>query len=302
MKTKQQTPPTLCFMRTDDTSIATSDNDEPHLALDVIERLLRQKLRNNIAPYALEVDAPLLLQWSAQWDEPPFRHQNLVRELRVWSEFLARKPLVRTFFNEPFRLMDAAGLTELVYAIGENFKLLHGHYMEHGVTLSHSDLTHQNLALLKGLEFNHVCLKISQDFDLQELQVHRHMLDDFKFRHVSLELNFDSAGFDFLLHLMELLSFIKPASVHFASVASSPFQHVDREGLTSLLMQFGYFLSDSGTLLKFHSPLSKRPQDILRLGPACSSHLSNLRVTNFSTPLQYGARLDKKDLPVATCF
>lgn len=272
------------------------------MPLEAIERLLQQKLRSNIAPFGLELDCNALLGWARQWDEPGFRHQNLVRELRVWSGLLARKPLARTYFSDPFQLLDAPALTEVVYAIGQNLKLLNGHHVEHGVTLNHHDLTRQNLGLLKGLDFNHICLKISDDFDLQELQVHRQMLADFRFAHFSLELDFDAAEPDFLLHLMELLSFIEPASVCFGTGMRAPFAKVDRDGLTTLLMQFGYFLADSGSLLRHGSPLHKRPRDTLCLGPGAGSRFAALQVTNLAAPDQFGARLDAAQLPAATCF
>lgn len=288
-------------MRTNDTSTVLTENCEPYVPQDVVERLLQQKLRYNIAPFGLEVDCASLLQWVDQWDQPRFRHQNLVRELRAWSELLARKPLTFTYFKDPFALLDAPALTELVYAIGQNLKLLRGHHAEYGATLGHKDLTRQNLALLKGLDFNHVCLKVADEFDLQELRVHRQMLADYKFKYFSVELNFDSTSLDFLLRLMELLSFIEPTSICF-STPGAPFQHVDREGLTSLLMQFGYFLTESNSLLKFHSPLSKRPQDFLHLGPGGRGRFANLQLINFIVPIQYGERLDKNHLPIAMCF
>lgn len=272
------------------------------MALDSVEHLLQQKLRHNIAPYGLEVDCPALLQWCHEWDEPPFRHQNLARELRTWSAILARKPLARIFFNEPFCLMDASSLTGWMNAIGESCRLHSGHHAELGVTLGPEDLNYQNLALLKGLDFNHVFVKVAADFDLQELQVHKQMLADLKLPYFSLELNFDSASMNFPLRLMELLSFIEPASVCFSREIASPLQHVEQEGLIPALMQFGYFIDNTQTVLKFHSPFNKRPRDTLRLGPGSRSRFVNLQTANFSAPTPYCERLDNKLLPVATCF
>ena len=288
-------------MQIDDTNKIANENGESHIPQDIVEQLLMDKLRNNIAPYALEIDCPALLQWTSAYDQSRFRHQNLIKELRAWSPFLARKPITRTYVNEPFSLMDAPSLTELILSIGQHLKLLHGHHSEHAVTLRQENLTRQNLALLQGLEFNHIQLLINQDFDLQELRVHKEMLRDFKFEHFSLQLEFGSSSLDFLMHLMELLSFIARASVCFSQHIGSPLQHVERDGLTALLMQFGYYLKGNGTLLQFNSPLHKRPKDFVRLGPGSDNQFSSLRLVNFSDADAYQRRLDQLHLPIATC-
>lgn len=289
-------------MQNNDSNILAAEQNESHMPLDAVERALQRRLRDNIAPLGLEIDCPKLLAWAQQWHEPGFRYQNLVRELRIWSGYLRRRPLARTFFNDPFRLMDAPGLTELVYAVGQTLRLLHGHHVEHCVKLTCADLTHQNLGLLKGLEFNHICLAVDADLDLQELQVHRQMLEDFKFKYFSLELACDYDKGDFLLHLMELLSYIEPASVRLAGSGAAPFADSDRDGLGKLLMQFGYFLGDHDNLLKVSTPLHKRPSDTLRLGPGERSRFATTHASNFAAPMQYGERLDRNLLPIATCF
>lgn len=289
-------------MQNNDSNILPAEQSESHMPLDAVERALQRRLRDNIAPLGLEIDCPKLLAWAQHWHEPGFRYQNLVRELRVWSVYLRRRPLARTYFNDPFKLMDAPGLTELVYAIGQTLRLLHGHHVEHCAKLTSTDLTRQNLGLLKGLEFNHICLAVDDDLDLQELQVHRQMLEDFKFKYFSLEFTFDYDDGDFLLHLMELLSYIEPASLRFAGAEPTPLADLDRNGLDKLLMQFGYFLSGHNTLLKVNTPLHKRPRDTLRLGPGERSRFATAQASNFTAPIQYGERLDKNLLPVATCF
>jgi hypothetical protein len=288
-------------MRNKDNFTFHSDSSAPYVELDVVDRLLKQKLHNNIAPFGLEVDCGGLMEWAESFKQPRFRHQFLVRELRSWCNYLTRKPLTMTFFSEPFALMDAPSLTELVYAIGQNLKLLHGHHVEHGISLRAEDLTRQNLALLKGLEFNHICLKIGPDFDLQELLKKQETLTDFRFAHFSLELDVDSENFDFLMHLMELLSFIEPATVRFNARSPSPLQQVDRVGMTAVLMQFGYFLNGSESVIKFNSVLSKKPRDVLRLGPGTQSQFDQLCITNLAQPRDYIERLENGRQPIAQC-
>lgn len=288
-------------MKTDDPNIANSAGSEPHIPHEIVLELLHCQLRNNIAPLGLEIDCANLRAWSEEHAEERFRYQNLVRELRAWNKYLGRRPVNRVWINEPFALMDAPSLTELVHAVAQNLKLTKGHHVEHAVTLTLADFSRQNIALFKGLEFNHIQIRVPEEFDLQQLQNLKQLLREFKFPYVSLQLDFDSGSNDFMLRLMELLSFIEPSTVGFHPTLSAPFSRVNNEGLTALLMQFGYYMKEPATLLQFYSPLHGRPIDCVRLGPGAACRFGALRTLNFATPDSYQSRVQTSGLPVATC-
>lgn len=276
-------------------------HEEPHLPQEVVLELLHCQLRNNIAPLALEIDCAAMRTWGEEYMQERFRYQNLVRELRAWNKYLSRRPVNRVWINEPFCLMDAPSLTELVHAIGQNLKLIKGAHVEHAVTLSLPDISRQNIALLKGLEFNHAHIRVPAEFDVQELQQIKQMLLEFKFTYVSLQLDFASETENFSLQLMELLSFIEPAILTFSPNIKEPLSRIGGEGLTSLLMQFGYFLQEPATIMRFHSPLHGRPTDCVRLGPGAACRFGPLRTLNFTTSSGYQNRVQTTGLPVATC-
>lgn len=276
-------------------------SDEPHLPQEVVLELLNCQLRNNIAPLAVEVDCAAMRLWGEEQTQERFRYQNLVRELRAWNKYLGRRPVSRVWVNEPFSLMDAPSLTELVHAIAQNLKLIKGRHVEHAVTLSLADFSRQNVALLKGLEFNHIQIRVPAGFELPELQKLKQLLVEFKFSFISLQLDFGSDQADFTLQLMELLSFLEPATVSFHPELENPLGRITGEGLTAMLMQFGYFLQEPATILQFYSPLHGRPADCVRLGPGAASRFGKLRTLNFSTPTGYQQRVQTSGLPVATC-
>lgn len=288
-------------MKKDDPHMLNAIRDEPHIPQEVVLELLNCQLRNNIAPLALELDCPPMRVWGEEHLQERFRYQNLVRELRAWNKYLGRRPVSRVWVNEPFTLMDAPSLTELVHAIAQNLKLIKGRHVEHAVTLTLADCTRQNIALLKGLEFNHVLIRVPTGFDLSQLQQLKQMLDEFKFSFISLQLDFGSEQPDFTLQLMELLSFLEPATVSFHTQLQNPLNRITGEGLTAMLMQFGYFLQEPATILQFYSPLHARPTDCVRLGPGAASQLGKLRTLNFVTPTGYYDRVQASGLPVATC-
>lgn len=275
--------------------------EEPHLPQEVVLELLHCQLRNNIAPLAVEVDCAAMRTWGEQQTQERFRYQNLVRELRAWNKYLGRRPVSRVWVNEPFCLMDAPSLTELVHAVAQNLKLIKGRHVEHAVTLNLADLSRQNIALLKGLEFNHVQIRVPAGFELPQLQKLKQTLVEFKFPFISLQLDFGSDQADFTLQLMELLSFLEPTTVSFHQALQEPLKCITGEGLTAMLMQFGYFLQEPATILQFYSPLHARPADIVRLGPGAASRFGQLRTLNFSTATGYHNRVQTNGLPVATC-
>jgi hypothetical protein len=288
-------------MRPDDPNIANSACGEPHIPQEIVLELLHCQLRNNITPLGLEIDCASLRAWSEEHTEERFRYQNLVRELRAWNKYLGRRPVNRVWINEPFALMDAPSLTELVHAVAQNLKLTKGHHVEHSVTLTLADFSRQNIALIKGLDFNHIQIRVPENFDLLQLQNLKQMLREFKFPYASLQLDFDSESNDFMLRLMELLSFIEPSTLGFHPKLTSPFSRVNNEGLAALLMQFGYYMKEPATILRFHSPLHGRPTDCIRLGPGAACRFGALRTLNFTTPESYQSRVQTSGLPVATC-
>jgi hypothetical protein len=288
-------------MKPEDPTPANNTCSEPHIPQEIVLELLHCQLRNNIAPLGLEIDCAQLRAWSEEHTDERFRYQNLVRELRAWNKYLGRRPVNRIWINEPFALMDAPALTELVHAVAQNLKLIKGHHVEHSVTLALTDFSRQNIALLKGLEFNHIQIRVPEDFELQQLQNLKQILQEFKFPYISLQLDFDSESSDFMLRLMELLSFIEPSTLGFHPSRNQPFVRINNEGLTALLMQFGYYLQEPAAILKFHSPFHGRPIDCVRLGPGAASRFGALRTLNFATPDSYQSRVQTSGLPVATC-
>lgn len=301
VKTNLGGRPKLLVMKSDDPNMLNAVHEEPHLPQEVVLELLHCQLRNNIAPLALEIDCAAMRTWGEEQMLERFRYQNLVRELRAWNHYLNRRPISRILINEPFCLMDAPSLTELTHAIGQNLKLISGNHVEHTATLAIADITRQNIALLKGLGFNHIEIRVPVDFDIQQLRQVKQTLLEFKIAYVSLQLDFGSERDAFSMQLMELLSFVEPATLAFHRSIKDPLARIAGEGLTALLMQFGYFLHEDNTIMRFNSPLRSRPTDCVRLGPGAASRFGAMRTVNFATAPAYHARVQTNGLPVATC-
>lgn len=286
-------------MQSDDPQNVMAASGEASLPYAIVETLLHDRLRNSIAPISLEVDCLALKNWSRGTSHERFRHQHLIRELRLWSSFLLHRPVSRLWLNDPFAIMDAPSLTELVYAIGQNLKLLQGHHVEHTITLASEAITRQNIALLRGLEFNHIQVKLHGDCNREKIQHLQQLLMEFKFSFISFELEVQKDASLDALRIMELLSFLAPATL---VLNSEGLELSGIEHLAPMLMQFGYYFQAPNLILKFHSPLYNRPADYIGLGPASKSRLAGLCISNLSQPATYLAHLKENRLPIARCL
>ncbi len=286
-------------MHQDDPHNLLISNTEASLAPEIVERLLSDRLRDTISPLSLEIDCAALKNWSLDQAHERFRHQNLIKELRLWSNYLHRRPVNRLWINDPFTLMDAPNLTELIYAIGQNMRLRQGHHIEHTISMSCHALTRQNVALLRGLEFNHIQVKLLPDCTLEQMQELKALLVEFKFTFISFEIDVNKDPSLDALRIMEILSFLTPDTLY---LHPSQLDINGIEHLTPMLMQFGYYFQAPNLILKFHSPLHTRPGDCIRLGPGSSTSLNGLRITNLSSSEAYATHLKRDLLPIARCF
>lgn len=291
----------LLSMPTDDLTHSAEPSAGPPMPHETVSDLLRRQLRNTIAPLGLDIDCAALAQWGKNAGLARFRHQNLVSELKCWSPYVNRRPISNIHLNEPFALLDAANLTELAHAIGQNLALMQGHHVQHTVTLRERDISRPNIALLKGLNFNHIRARVEKPIELQRLQVLKQSLDEFKFDFISLVIPVEASGNDLALHLMEMLSFFAPETLLLECPDDAKALNANLQDMAAMLMQFGYYFQPPAHIVKVRSPLHSRPQDCLRLGPGAQCSLGSMRTSNVVAGEAYQRCLDKLQLPIATC-
>ena len=202
-------------MPNDDIHNLSHEHAEPHLPQEIVIELLHRQVRNNISPMSLEVDCQQLKQWAVENGNERFRHQNLIRELKTWSHFLSHRPFNRVSINEPFLLVDAPNFTEVVHSIGKNLKLLNAHNIEHAITLSTQYVTKDNIALIKGLKFNHMRIRVDESVSIDSLSKLAEMVREFNIPCVSVVMDIQSNTDDVPMLIMEVLSFIRPETLCF---------------------------------------------------------------------------------------
>lgn len=273
------------------------DNNMPH---ELAENLLRRQISDNIAPISMELDCRHLTDWADKHDLGRFRHKYIIQELKSWSRLLSHRPIIRICIDDPFELIDAPNFTELVYAVGQHFKVLVGLHVEHAVTVDVSALTSENIALLKGLNFNHIRLRTDLPLDTKQLKRAKQKVSDFKIDRFSLVVDGDTDDDNLPMQLMECLSFVQPETLTLSRKQMASLQQ-QQQNLATVLMQFGYYLHQGQRIIKFRSPFAELPKDRLRLGPEASSQFGRLCATNISDPDGYFGHIHKAQLPIAHC-
>lgn len=282
----------------DENLTINSRNAEHHLSQSVVADLLHSQIRSSIAPIGLEIDCLALDAWAKFHGHTHFEHISLVHELKAWGPLCSARPLSQVWVNRPFTIMDAPGLTQLVYAIGQSFKVIRGHHVEHATSLSLDDIERANIALLKGLNFNHIQLICDSPLSLAKIEACVTTIREFKFPWLSLMIHLPEHNDQGVDALMELLDLTQPQAVAFNRTPEMLI-HLGSDSVAELLNQYGYYLHNNHSLIRFHSTLHPKPTDVVRLGPGAYSHLAGIQAVNFDQPDAYFERVNHRQLPVA---
>ena len=262
-----------------------------------LEALVREEIKDCISPIALDIDCARLLTWAKHNDTGKFRFQYLVKELKAWGPLLIKRPVSQIWLRHPFKIMDAAGLTELMFAIGHNLKLVSGQHVEHLATLEAQQINRENIALLRGLTFNHINISIPKGLALETTKQLSQRVKEFQIDQISFEVQFDPKEKKALNTLMDLLGYLKPETLNFSQPPHVLCAMTPREA-TAILMQMGYYLYSNQCLMRFKSPLHSRPLDTLRLGPGAKSGFGALQILNYQDPGPYLEHINKGALPM----
>lgn len=281
--------PKLLHMSNDDFSSALPCEPVPESPGDPVAGL-RQYNSHNIAPLGVELNLPGL-RLNGQHG---LNHHHLIRELRLWSPQLNRRPVTRIHLVDPFHDLDGPDLTELVYAVAQCLKVSTADKIEHAVSVRLRDITKPNIALLKGLKFNHIAIRVAEKCHPDHLKAVIGKLEDFRIAFISLIIKW-------------------PADTLEQERALSTYLHLQPETLTlcgarspgnveypeHLLLSRGYCWSaDRQAIVRLRSPLIRPAADCLRPGPGGVTTFGHFAAQNHSHFELYQRALQEARLPV----
>ena len=271
---------------------------ETCVSCDTVRASLRAEIRDTIAPMAVTIDYARIENWAKHNGLQLFNYPYLLKELKIWGPYFCHRPVSQLKLNVPFSLMDASGLTELTHCIGQGFNLHRGSHIEHAVSLRPQDVTRENIALLKGLYFNHLYLCCNTQLPLTTTMSLFKLIREFNFDFSSLMLQFQSSEPAELTHLCNLLERLQPHSICFIN-ASKVQLNLHLNSVKSLLNHYGYHPLTHSCVVRVRSVPKTKLNDVLSVGPMAQSCMGRLHITHLEHPSNYHLAIDNNWPPVA---
>lgn len=284
-------------MQSDDSHTKAEHANKPH-PLFKVDGQLFQRIRHSITPISLNIDCKAAQQNALSQADSNFSYRHFIQELLLWSPHLKSRPVSRIWINDPFCSMDPPDLTELVYAIAQNFRLRKGR-QEHIAVLSCESATREHIALLKGLEFNHIELYLLPQCSVPEVAILRDIIKDFRFPFMSVGFDVLPAPHDATLNRQaEIIRALLPDAVRLPAVRSAP---DIAKLLVDSIQEVSYCWHQPSQLIKQPNRLPPCPVDQISIGPGEVSTLGRNSLTNTSNYSEYVRQLQLDHLPVARC-
>lgn len=282
-------------MQSDDSRTQAECANKPE-PLFKVDRVSFEQIRRSIVPISLNINCQAAQQNALSQCGSAFSYQYFLKELKLWSRYLKCRPVHRLWINDPFCIMDAPNLTELVHTIGQHFRLSRGNQKEYAAVLSCQSATREHIALLKGLEFNHIQLYLLPHCSLEEAIALRNCINDFKFSYMSLRFDKLFVTQDTnLTRQIELIKTLSPDAIFLPSQPKS--QPALAEHLLNALHPPSYELEWPSQLVRPSNRLPLCPQDIIAIGPGERSVIGRVPITNTLDYLEYSRRLHFNLLP-----
>lgn len=287
-------------MRSDDAPPSSSDKaDTPPTVHPAACGIIYQQSRQSIAPVSLQIDCPMILEHARRTQGALVNHRDLIKELQLWSPLLKRRPVNRLWINDPFVIMDPPNLTELIYAVGQNVRLCHGHHIEHTVVLCCESASRNNVALLKGLEFNHLQLSLCPACTLEQAESLSRSVMGFKFPFISVTLpDLATINPSTIERFLAIIHTLQPGQIMFDEQHQSD---VTFAALRGIFAKDAYHNMTPGCLTRQNFTLPRTPPDQVSVGPGGVSLLGATTLVNTTHYQHYRTLLAHDALPITQC-
>ena len=267
------------------------------ISQNFIEQRLLPELRNNISPFGLEVDCLAIRRSSGKLGKIPLDHQNVVREMQVWSKYLRHRPISTILFKDPFVAFNASSLSQIVSSVGENFRLLNSRREEHAAVIQFQHVTEDRLALLKDLDFNHIKINLNETLRSESVVYVNRLLEEFQFPYISFVVQLDGNDVNYLAKFLTIFSEVQPETIIIDASSKNGLNGRDC-CFAELSTRLGYIALSSTTVVRYRSKLIGAPRDKLGLGPNACSRFGDCKITNFGSLFDYADSLKNASLPI----
>ena len=152
--------------------------------------------------------APIALNLFFPTQSDPDYSGLINHEISLYAKRFQHRRLTKIWFRgTPLTTMKAGELTELAFHTNMLFSAEFGSTGEYGFECEAPDINTANLALMKGLRFNHILLSIDAQIPPEKQRISRllDLIDEYRFQETRYRLDATNADPDTLNYWLEVL-------------------------------------------------------------------------------------------------
>ncbi len=292
------------------------------------------------APLGICINIPLTA------DKPVNPDQEIVKalltEIRLYAEKYDRRPVTQLMWRNPYQITGGPEVTEILHYLSSRFCLNPATPHEYCAEIDLLTITEDQLALLRGLGFNQILLRLdapmassSREDTREKLRRRTQRLRDYRFVNIGVKLSYGHSAYG-LYHQRQLLDTVialQPDRIILGEISEDCLWDTDNTPLlppaTDTHSQFallyhslqnaGYRVIGNDCFVKPHDGLAvaqskhrlrhtvlnyntSNASDLLGLGPGACSQLGRSYSHNASDFGDYALALQQELLPVHKSF
>jgi len=217
-----------------------------------------------------KIIAPMGLNLFFPANPDPDYAELINREISLYAERFQHRRLTKIWFRGvPLTGMKAGELTELAFHTNMLFSPEFGSTGEYGFECEPSDVNSDNLALMKGLRFNHILLSIDAQIPPEKQRISHllDLIDEYRFQEKRYRLDVINADPDTLTCWLEVLMRHKPSMLEIQGLEEMD-ESVPLSSIASQLLNYQYhLLGDRFFVPSDHALIAMRNRGNLQYTP-----------------------------------
>tara|TARA_R110001592_G_scaffold171117_3_gene409199 strand:- start:46377 stop:47531 length:1155 start_codon:yes stop_codon:yes gene_type:complete len=243
----------------------------------------------------------------------------LTREISIYAHKLGERKAIKTWLRgAPLKSLSTAEITEIAFFAATHFQMDEGDHSEYGFDCTVSDITENNLALMKGLHFTTLRLSIDVSFAPKNTEILSalDLIKHYKFQEHHYRLYTEGTSWNSLSSWLVFLVKNHPAIIEIIGINESENNVPKINQVTGTMSKYAYILIGDRFFVKNSHPLALLKQqgklqyippwgashpdikDSVGLGVGAIGRIGGAFYQNLRTEMEYVADLSEGRLPI----
>jgi coproporphyrinogen III oxidase-like Fe-S oxidoreductase len=249
----------------------------------------------------------------------PDYSQLLTREISIYTHKLGERKACKTWFRgTPLKSLSSAEITELTFLTATHFQMAAGNYNEYGFECTVSDITENNLALMKGLHFTTLRLNIDISLSPKNTEIFSafEMIKQYKFHECHYRLSAENISRSNIFYWLDCLVKSHADIIEIIGIGKVRNCAAKLNEITETMSRDGYILIGNRFFVKNNHPLVQLKQqgklqytppwgashpdikDWVGLGVGAIGRVGNTYYQNLGSEIEYVTALCQGTLPI----